>query len=236
MKLLKNYFKNSRSPLYSLILIAPLLVVYEFLLFRLNKSDIEGIRNGADVLVRRIFHYFNIYGFYLVGFIIFVSIFLAYYYRIKKEKSIKIHFNFFPLMIAESCIYALGLLLLLQKSGSILVKPIILNTKYQLFIMALGAGIYEELVFRVIMISAGIFFFNKLLRWNITTSKILSIICAALLFSLFHYIGPLGDSFQMKSFLLRSMAGLLLSIIYIFRGYGITAYTHTIYDLIIIFF
>ena len=236
MKYLNNYFRNSKSPLYILIFITPLLLCYEFLIFKLNRSDINGIRNGADVLIRRIFHHLGIYGFYLVGFIVFISVFLAYYFRTKRVDKVKIDFNYFLLMLFESCIYALVLIIILQKSSQYLSISSLFNSDFHLFIMALGAGIYEEFVFRVIMISAGIFFFHKLLKWNLNTSKILSIIISALLFSIFHYLGKLGDAFAMRSFLLRTLAGLILAIIYIFRGYGITVYTHTIYDLIIIYF
>src|SRR6056297_3205337 len=175
MSYLKNYFKNSKSPFYSLVFIAPLLIGYELLLFSMNQSDIQGVRNGADVLIRRIFHHFDIYGFYLVGFVLFMSIFLIYYYRTRHNKSVHLTYNYFFLMLAESVIYASILLLVLQKSSEILAAPILVNTNFQLLIMALGAGIYEELVFRVIMISAGLFFFNKLLKWNITASKIAAV-------------------------------------------------------------
>jgi len=235
MSNIKQYIKDSKSPLYSLIFIAPVLVGYEILLFTLNQSDIQGLRNGADVLIRRIFHHFNIYGFYLVGFLVFLSFFLAFQYHLKKGKSVKIKFNYFFLMILESFLYAILLLLILNKSSNILSSPAVLNTKFQLLIMAFGAGIYEEFVFRVIMIGAGLFFFNKLLRWELTTSKILAIIFASILFSIFHYIGEFGDIFLWRSFFLRTIAGLSLSVLYITRGYGITAYTHIIYDLIIIF-
>ena len=235
MSYIKRYIKDSKSPLYSLIFIAPVLIGYEILLFTLNQSDIEGIRNGADVLIRRIFHHFNIYGFYFVGFLVLLSLFLAFQYRLKKGKSVKLKFNYFLLMLLESFFYAFLLIVILNKSNNILSAPAILNTKLHLLIMALGAGIYEEFVFRVIMIGAGLFFFNKLLRWNQTTSKILAIIFASILFSIFHYIGEFGDVFLWRSFFLRTIAGLLLSVLYITRGYGITAYTHTIYDLIIVF-
>ena len=235
MDYFKKYFQESRTPLYSLLITTPLLIIYESLLYRLNRSDITGIRNAADVLIRRIFHHFDIYGFYIVGVIIFVSMFLAFYFRFQRNKSVHLNLNFFVLMVVESLVYAFVLVMVMNRSSYLLSSPSQFNTHSQLVVMAIGAGIYEEFVFRFIMISAGLFFFNKLLKWEKNPSKIASIILAALLFSLFHYIGRFGEAFQIKSFLLRAIAGLLLSIIYIFRGYGITAYTHILYDLILIY-
>jgi membrane protease YdiL (CAAX protease family) len=51
------------------------------------------------------------------------------------------------------------------------------------------------------------------------------------LFSAFHYIGPFGDPLQLPSFTFRFIAGLILTGLYLARGYGITAYTHSLYDL-----
>ncbi len=57
----------------------------------------------------------------------------------------------------------------------------------------------------------------------------------ALLFAAFHYIGPFGDPLQLPSFVFRFIAGLILTGLYFARGYGITAYTHSLYDLWITF-
>jgi hypothetical protein len=52
----------------------------------------------------------------------------------------------------------------------------------------------------------------------------------ALIFSAFHYIGPFGDRFTLASFTFRAVAGLLFSGLYVLRGFGITAWTHALYD------
>jgi hypothetical protein len=49
-----------------------------------------------------------------------------------------------------------------------------------------------------------------------------------------HYIGMAGDSFSVSTFLFRTVAGVILSAIFIFRGLGIAVYTHAIYDILII--
>ena len=56
------------------------------------------------------------------------------------------------------------------------------------------------------------------------------LVLSALIFSAFHYIGPLGDAFTLPSFTFRAIAGLLLSGLYAGRGFGIAAWTHALYD------
>ena len=64
----------------------------------------------------------------------------------------------------------------------------------------------------------------------------LAIILAALLFSAVHYIGGLADQFTLYSFAFRFISGLILTIIYYFRGFAIAVYTHAFYDIWILVF
>jgi len=59
---------------------------------------------------------------------------------------------------------------------------------------------------------------------------------SALLFSAVHYIGSMGDAFTLGSFLYRFLFGLILNGIYVWRGFGVAAWTHAIYDIMVIAF
>jgi membrane protease YdiL (CAAX protease family) len=102
------------------------------------------------------------------------------------------------------------------------------------FYLAIGAGIWEELLFRVGAIGFIIYFLKHILGYNRLFAALIAIFCSAVLFSLFHYIGQLGDIFTLRSFYLRTLAGIILGTLFIIRGFGITAYTHIFYDMAII--
>jgi hypothetical protein len=72
-----------------------------------------------------------------------------------------------------------------------------------------------------------------LFGWSSRTAGIVAAVTGALIFSAFHYIGPLGDHLELGSFLFRAIAGLLLSALYLLRGFGIAAWTHALYDVIL---
>ena len=55
-------------------------------------------------------------------------------------------------------------------------------------------------------------------------------VLGALIFSAFHYIGPYGEPLELGSFTFRTVAGFLFSGLYVLRGFGITAWTHALYD------
>jgi hypothetical protein len=96
--------------------------------------------------------------------------------------------------------------------------------------ISLGAGIYEELLFRVILVSGLAWLGGKVFRWSPAAAGVFAVIVGALIFSAFHYIGPYGEPLKLGSFIFRTVAGLLFSGLYLLRGFGITAWTHALYD------
>lgn len=236
MDLLKVYWRYSKSPFYSLLFTLPMLISYEVLIFSYNHSDIIGLRNGADILFRQFFGMFNIYGFYLVGFLVLSALLIAYYFNNRREGNPEFRFQFFILMILESLLFALLMYVIVDKIGDALLSVPTDQGKKELIVLALGAGVYEEFIFRVVLISGFTFFLKDILRLRAVTSMVVAISAAALIFSLFHYLGSLGDVFDIQTFLVRFLAGIFLSLLYVLRGYGIAAYTHTIYDFIVILF
>jgi membrane protease YdiL (CAAX protease family) len=103
------------------------------------------------------------------------------------------------------------------------------NLPTQLMI-SLGAGIYEELLFRVLLVSGMAWLMTRIFHWRATAGGIFAVVIGALIFSAFHYMGPYGDDLQLASFTFRAVAGVLFSGLYLLRGFGITAWTHALYD------
>ena len=101
-------------------------------------------------------------------------------------------------------------------------------------IISLGAGIYEEILFRLLLLSILYLVIVKVFKINAIIGSLFSILICAGIFSIMHYIGMAGDSFSTSSFLFRAVAGFILSAIFVFRGLGIAVYTHVIYDILII--
>lgn len=107
-------------------------------------------------------------------------------------------------------------------------------------VMSLGAGFYEELVFRVGLFGLG---FRVLLGLLKTASGVgqlslwlgwAAVTSAA--FSGWHYVGELGDVFELRSFVFRFVCGLVFTVIYAFRGFAPAVWTHTLYDIWVLVF
>jgi len=98
-------------------------------------------------------------------------------------------------------------------------------------VVSLGAGIYEELLFRVLLTGGLLWAFHAVFGTGRTASAVLAVVVSSLIFSAFHYVGALGDTFTVASFTFRAIAGVVFSVLYVTRGLGITAWTHALYDL-----
>jgi membrane protease YdiL (CAAX protease family) len=106
-------------------------------------------------------------------------------------------------------------------------------------VTGIGAGIYEELVFRLILICVLMIFFCDLLKLGHNQSIVLSVLIAAALFSAHHHIaffsGQQADVFDLTEFVFRTIAGIYFAVVFAVRGFGITAGTHAFYNIIAVF-
>lgn len=99
-------------------------------------------------------------------------------------------------------------------------------------VMALGAGFYEEIAFRVGLFGIGAFVIKKLFGKGTRTLVLTAgwAVIGAAVFSGWHYVGPLSDAFHLQSFVFRMVCGLMLTAIYYFRGFAPAVWTHALYD------
>lgn len=243
-----RYWRASRAPRYSLSFAFPLLVAYETLAFTLSHQAMTGVRNGADVLLKSAFVLLGgrngliVFGVLLVG----TGAVLAWRDR---HRSGPLEGRIFALMALESVLYALLFGLVVGTLTGLLLRPFHpsvavtaspagfrlqagtpgLGLATQLMI-SLGAGIYEELLFRVLLVGALAWAARRLFGWSTGAAGIFATVVGALIFSAFHYLGPYGDHLEVASFTFRAIAGVMFSALYLLRGFGITAWTHALYD------
>lgn len=235
---LRKYFRNTNTLLYSYLVSLPLLLLYEVLIFVSQPDSSQVVRISVDVWIKSLFSNFghDVLSITLI-FVALLGIFILYRERSKLST---LKFSYFFLMLVEATIYAYLLALLISQTLDALLQivqaaPMESLTTLQQLALSLGAGLYEELFFRVILVSLLIFIFRYLFRkkWVAITSAVL---LAAIIFSAVHYIGVLGDPFNLGSFLFRFLFGLALNGIYVWRGFGMAAWTHAIYDIMVVAF
>jgi len=97
-----------------------------------------------------------------------------------------------------------------------------------------GAGLYEELLFRLIVLSVVIWIIRRA-GGSPQATVVVAVIVTSLLFSAAHYrvFTGAGDELQLLTFLFRFIAGVFFSVLFLKRGFGIAAGTHTLYDVLV---
>ena len=224
----EQYWAQSRRPLASLVFITPLLITYELGVL------VFGVQNGADAWMRRLLD--------LVGFgqhfllpILTVCCLLAWHYLTREPW--RLSRGLLWGMAVECVLLALCLRMLFQLQSAFLQtvgRPVDLGISGIIgsAIGYLGAGIYEELLFRLILLS--------LIAWGLkrtgvkpTPSVVFAVLLSSFVFSSAHYIGTHGDTLDWFSFSFRSLAGVFFAILFIYRGFGIAAGTHAGYDILV---
>ena len=228
-----DYLKVTKTPLYSFIFTLPLFLIYEIGILLISNSDIPQLRNGADVLMKQVLESFGIYGMYGFGGTFLIGFMVAFLRQKKHLNSSDVQGRFLILMFIESIIWAILL------SIAMIAVPTSLSLSneqrlLQQIVLAIGAGIYEEFVFRVILIAGLASLFGFIFKWGNFGKNLSAIIASSIIFSLFHFLGSFGDAPSISLFFIRTIAGIVLGFIYIFRGFGIAAYAHSIYDLFVI--
>ena len=227
---MSNYWRYSRSAYYSAVAALPLLVIYEILIV-ISQSPYWGIRNAADVWIRTFLMAFDLQAQHITFVLIGISLALIPIAK-SRARGIKLKANYFALMFAECLAFSLVLGVLLQSilrlgglssggPGSGLMQNLALSV---------GAGLFEEIIFRVILLNLLFLLLSPLLKKKVVAA-VVSVLLASFLFSLSHYVGTMADTWQLYSFMFRWAAGLLFTVLYFVRGFAITSYTHALYDI-----
>ena len=236
----RAYWPLSRSHRYSLLFALPLLLIYE-LLEAISPVRAQGgvIRNGADVVLTSLFTFLlGARGpLVFMALVIGVSLWL-----IRRDRSAgPLRPSTFVAMFGESVILALLFGVVVGTVTMRLLGPLralaagggIGGTVLERLTLSIGAGLYEELLFRVVLVALLANGFRLLGIGRVAAGAAATVV-GALLFSAFHYIGPLGDPLTLESFVFRALAGLAFSALYLLRGFGITAWTHALYDVAVL--
>ena len=248
--MMHTYRQASRAPRYSLLFALPLLIIYQILAALAPVGPGGSVRNGADVILQSIF--FSLAGAWGPRLFLLCLIGVGAWLIARDIRSHpgKLTPSVLGGMLLESICLALVFGVVVGSLTAALLgappPPMALwgdggdglsaqqLGRWTMLMLSLGAGIYEELLFRVALVGLLAWAANKLLGFRPVVAGVTATVLGALIFSAFHYIGPYGDRLDVYSFVFRTIAGLFFSGLYLLRGFGITAWTHALYDVFLL--
>jgi len=201
----------------SLVLIFPVLLAYEIgVLFAGNVS-------GADVVTRALYVTLGSRTLYLLVHATIALLFLLWIRRGHRWGALRMEVAL-PVVL-EAAIYAFTL----GAAISLVLSHLLgLGLDAGSTISALGAGVHEELVFRLGLLAGCV----SLLRDSRAAFPI-ALVVSSLLFAGAHHLGAHGEPFTAHAFAFRSLAGAAFGAIFWYRSLAHAVYAHVLYDLIV---
>lgn len=234
-----DYWAIARQPLTCLIFLTPLLILYEAGVLWVGGSQAESLRNGADFWMRGWLRELGagqpclLPVFVVCGLLIW-QIAGKYPWRVSADAMLG--------MLAESLLFAFCLVVLGQVQDLAFRQYHMVTAASHAgglpagvlprVISFVGAGVYEEVLFRLCLLPV-CYAALRLLLLPGKAAAVLAVICTSVAFSSAHYVGAGADQFSFYTFLFRALAGMFFAVLFILRGFGITAGSHAAYDVLV---
>ena len=138
-------------------------------------------------------------------------------------------------MLVESALAMVPLVLLAMLFNRVFATPMTADGADRAagaarLLTGVGAGIYEEFLFRLAGISLVLFVFVDVMALPKKHIVIVGVVLTSVAFSLYHFVG--ADTFTWPTFVFRAVAGAYLAGLYIARGFGVAVGAHAAYNVI----
>lgn len=238
----RSGFFRRIDPLTSLLLVFPLFLIYE-----LGVLLIPSAYNGADVITREIVHLLHGRVPLYVGLnaglaVIFLVVVLVLRRRHSFDPKM-----IWPVLI-ESTLYALSMgtficfvmVDLMHIDPRLSLAPLDAGgappqSLVASLIVSIGAGVHEELIFRVVILGGLAVLLERVLGLSRRFALAFAFLASAVLFSAAHHVIG-GEPFRIGAFTYRVLCGLFFASLYQWRGVAIAVYTHALYDIYVFVF
>jgi membrane protease YdiL (CAAX protease family) len=234
-----HYFKASQRPLQSLLFLLPFILIYEFGMWYFATTSPNGVARDiyARALLEYFFKLFDITGYYLPGLMVVIVLLTQHFFQ-KDRSEIKATTSRCMWMGAECLALAFPLFIfamVLAKAN--LAMALQAPTATQLhwsaqLVYSFGAGIYEELLFRLILIVILHMILVDGLSLPRKPTNIVIVLISGVVFALYHFSA--ANPFDWFKFTFYTGAGVYFAFIYVVRGFGIVAGTHALYDVLVV--
>jgi hypothetical protein len=244
---LTSYWERTQWPLQSLLFLLPLLVIYEVGALLYAPASLDRLPPiYAESLLNQFFELFGVSGYHLPAIAV-VVVLLSWH--IARGDPWRPEPRLWGVMALESLALALPLvvfmLVFLRRgpgdAGALAPLDVGgLDTWPSQAVLMLGAGIYEELVFRLIAIAILHMILVDLFTLPEQYGAPLTVGLSALAFALYHFdLNGVGDVFawrpaQWSRFAFYTLAGIYLAGVYMLRGYGLAAGAHASYNIVVV--
>ena len=230
----QGYFEASRRPLEILFFLLPFIALYEYELVRVLRSPEGFVTNGAHLGILRLF---DAFGFEAAALslpgVLLVAILVGWHAAERGPWIVDL--GVVGRMYLESIALAVPLLVLAQIAVRALPLAGIddfgalpLGARIA---VSIGAGLYEELVFRLLLIWLLLTVLVYFVKFSRRVAEPIAIGLSALAFTVYHPLHDADGTFIAQRFAFYLVAGVYFGVLFLMRGFGIVVATHALYDI-----
>lgn len=240
-----GYGAVSMRPLHVLVYLLPLVVLYEAgsvaFLTDWGSGVSETIR--ARAILSGFFQAFGAVGLFLPGLALVLVLLV---WHVMRGDAWRVRWPVLAVMLAESCAWMVPLLVfsvLLRSAvpgasgalaGSQEVDALLSMPVGARLTISIGAGLYEELLFRMIGIAALHALFVDLCRVRDQWGRVLAVALSAVAFAVYHDVSAPGAGVDWWRAFFFLCSGAYFGALYLARGFGIVVATHALYDVVVL--
>lgn len=253
------YWHDTRRPFVNLVFVLPWIVIYELGVWATGTGG-EAVRNGADAWLRTTLATMGVSSAMSLPLFVLGGLLV---WHIASDHPSRVSGDTLAGMFAESLLFAFVLILLGQTADMMLhsafvldvtaapiTSPPVVSLGWGLRLISfVGAGVYEEFVFRLCLLPVGYFALRGLLIPH-RPAIVGAIIATSVIFGLAHYL-PVDPEAGTRGFLwaaatqvaakpelwfgfgFRTLAGAFFAVLFYWRGFGITVGCHALYDVVV---
>jgi len=256
-----SYLERTSRPLYAIVFLLPLIFLYEVGTILVNTDTLRHCENRvvAFIWLRYLARFMGFEDGVSFAVLPLLVLFVLATLHLASGKKWNVHLPDTLPMMGECVIWSIPLVAM----GLLLSRPIEPTANAAAAIVqcaangdsatgnglagqivtGIGAGIYEEFVFRLVLMVMLNILLHHLFGLKHASAAVASILISAALFSAYHHMDILPlesgiravDPFTWPKFIFRTLAGVYFAGLFAFRGFGITAGTHAFYDIIVAF-
>ena len=242
---LAEYARASRTPLHILAFLLPLIVIYETgLALRHDElADTGGVRAWAmlaDAMQTLGIAPSTVVGYSLPAAVIVVVLLL---WHALEKRPWRLRPTVVLLMFAEAVAWMVPLLLFagvvtkISQPAAVAAEPLVPATVEALshlswqsrLVIAIGAGLYEELLFRMALLALLHAILADLCKLGLKTTLVIALLVSATAFALYHDVWT-ASGLAWWPALLYFAGGLYLGGVYLLRGFGMAVGAHACYN------
>ncbi len=225
----RRYLRETRRPLHCLVFLLPWVIAYEAWVLRATAASGPGRDLVAHSLIQQLLSWFGLVGAWVPG--VALVVILLIWQRARQDRW-RVRWWVLGMMLAESLLLCVPLLVLAAFFPMTRV-PYTAGITARIMV-ALGGGVYEELVFRLLLISALLWVFAEGAQFRGPPALATAIILAALAFAWSHFQPIGGQELEWKVFTFKLAAGVYLSAVFAGRGLGVAAGAHAAYNVLLV--